>query len=381
MKILFISECYPSEQQPQYCIFLEQQAQALQKLGNSVEILVPKAGIPCGIGADTRKGLTVYSMNYTMSFTQKACGVKLISEELRTFLKTEKYDIVAIQIVSLALQLEIERASHQAGSAVVLHYHGLNIWADYYPTHPLYEKVILPTKVKLSKKMDGIVCVSQSVLNVFRERNQTTPAYVIYNGVDLSLFSPNPQKNNAVFTVLCVANLIRIKGQEFLIRAIAELKSCERPVRLQLIGDGPERQNLCDLAASLGVQDDVEFLGTLPYETVAKYMANADMFILPSYFDASPCVCYEAMASGILTCACNVYGPSELISNMETGLLVEPKSSQALTDAISFAMDHPEEVKGIVDRGIETASCRTWDISAKTLNMTYLNIAAKSNTI
>lgn len=374
MKILFISECYPSEEQSQYCIFLQQQAQALKKLGNDVRVLIPKKGSTNEVKHSIFNGIDVYRVWYSMSLFEKRILNTVDCPALNAFLIEKRFDIIAFQIVSDAIISTTVNICKGIQTKVVIHYHGLNIWKDYYPAHKLYEKLLIPQKVHLSNKVDAVICVSHSVEKVFRERNKRTPAYVVYNGVDLSRFAPNPNKCNSVFTVLCVANLIRIKGQEYLIKAIAELKEQGRNVRLQLIGDGSEKQRLMDLVASLNLQDDVAFLGTMPYDTVAHYMSNADMFILPSYFDASPCVCYEAMASGTLTCGCNVYGPSELISHMKTGLLVEPKSSRAIATIIQFAMDNPQRIQKIVNEGIRISKHRTWIESAYALDKAYYQI-------
>ena len=120
--------------------------------------------------------------------------------------------------------------------------------------------------------------------------------------------------------------------------------------------------------------DYIEFLGTKSYDSVAKYMSDSDMFILPSVFDASPCVCYEAMASGTLTCGCSIYGPAELIKNNETGLLFEPYSPNSIAETIIFAMDNPETVKEIVLKGVDDSKSKTWDNSAKRLYNAYVDI-------
>ena len=100
-------------------------------------------------------------------------------------------------------------------------------------------------------------------------------------------------------------------------------------------------------------------------------MAKADMFILPSYFDANPCVLYEAMASGTLTCAANIYGPPEIITHLKTGLLFEPKSADSIASTILYAINNPEQISEIIQKGLDWVKSNTWEQSAKNLQTAY----------
>ncbi len=107
----------------------------------------------------------------------------------------------------------------------------------------------------------------------------------------------------------------------------------EMPARLVLIGDGPERPQAAETAESLGVFDDVLFLGKL--ESVAELLACADLFLLPSEQESFGLVALEAQASGVPVVGTNGSGLEEVVEHGVTGWLhpvgdVEAMAASAL---------------------------------------------------
>ncbi len=106
------------------------------------------------------------------------------------------------------------------------------------------------------------------------------------------------KKNLGAMQVAIVGRLSHEKGQEVAIRALAEVKKQPSPqhIALHLIGDGPNRNQLQELAQSLGVRDDIHLHGFQdnPY----PWMKNADLICIPSRYEGLPNVALEAMALG-----------------------------------------------------------------------------------
>ena len=140
---------------------------------------------------------------------------------------------------------------------------------------------------------------------------------------------------------------------------------------MQLIGIGPEERRLKEKCNALDIGDDVEFLGTKNYDVVCEYMQKADMFIMPSYFEALGCVYLEAMSCGTLTCGCFGTGAGEIIEDKVDGLLVEQKSTDDVYNAISFAMENPQKAEQIARKGVLKAELFSWENSAKSLVEVY----------
>lgn len=377
MNILFVTSVYPTADKPYHGIYLEQQAQAMQRLGNHVDILFVVPG--AGMEQITQKGLQIYRLGLPFDAIEKLLILPKTKRCLQRF-PWEKYDVVSLHMGKLTYMDTITRLCDKANARVVRHFHGLNVWEDYAPPasamHCAYEKFKLLLKEKLVRRCDAVVGVSDLVCSYVRQKNKTTPVYTVYNGVDLQQFVPVSKKRQAEqFCILCVANLIPLKGQRYLLEAVYKLRN--RPLVVKLIGEGIDRDALEKQCRELQIQDRVTFLGTQEYSAVAEHMRNSDMFIMPSYFEAFGCVFIEAMASGVLTCGCKGTGAEEIITDSIDGILLEQKDADSIATAICFAMDNRERAGEIAARGVQRAKKFTWDASAKVLTEVYARVCQK----
>ena len=118
----------------------------------------------------------------------------------------------------------------------------------------------------------------------------------------------------------CVGVLLPDKGQEWLIRALAEVKKEFPGTKLLLAGDGPRRGQLESLARELGLKDDVIFAGFV--KDVENVYAALDVFLLPSFFEALNNSLLAAMAYEIPSIAFNKGALGEIIEDGKNGLLV-----------------------------------------------------------
>jgi glycosyltransferase involved in cell wall biosynthesis len=129
----------------------------------------------------------------------------------------------------------------------------------------------------------------------------------------------------------CVGVLLPDKGQEWLIRALAELREEFPAAKLLLAGDGPCRARLESLAQELGVTHAVIFAGFVT--DVENVYAALDVFLLPSFFEALNNSLLAAMAYEIPSIAFNRGALGEIIEDRQSGLLVEAANVPALQNA------------------------------------------------
>lgn len=377
MKIAFVSEHYPSKEHTQYCIYLQQQALALQKLGHKVEIIRLQIGKNVD-STEVLEGLIVHNIYISNCVLDKVYAS--YEQRLKGRVNWTLYDIVSIHIVSVPFAESVISECHKANVPTVFHFHGLNVWDNYYHKkdfiHKLLHIIETRRKIGLLKKCRAIVGVSKGVCDVVRERLQFPESYLVYNGVDIEKFPRTPKvyKNGATFNILCVANYIPIKGQEYLIKAIAQVAKEGIKIHLYLIGQGPDETKLRKMVVDLKIQGSVTFLGLQPYENVYRYMSQADMFIMPSYYDSFGCVYVEAMSTGTVTCGCDVYGPKEIINDGVDGLLVKPRDVQSIVDAIKKVHSDICYRKRIEDNAVKRAAQFSWEKSAIALEAVYTNI-------
>ena len=124
--------------------------------------------------------------------------------------------------------------------------------------------------------------------------------------------------------------------------ALAALRSQGVPAVLLLVGDGPERLAVARLARELGVDDHVAQLGAKTGGELARLLAQADLFLLPSETESFGLAALESLACGVPVIASDVGGLPEVIRHGETGLLVPPGDPQALaTAARGLLLDGP----------------------------------------
>jgi glycosyltransferase involved in cell wall biosynthesis len=141
---------------------------------------------------------------------------------------------------------------------------------------------------------------SENEAKDFRARGLSQPIAIVPNGVDVPADSREPITNNRELkTVLFLSRLHPMKGLKDLVRAWAQV----RPPRWRVILAGPDedghRSEIEALIASLNLQSDFEFAGSVDDEMKWKLLAGADLFVLPSYSESFGLAIAEALAAGV----------------------------------------------------------------------------------
>lgn len=139
--------------------------------------------------------------------------------------------------------------------------------------------------------------------------------------------------------LVAVGRLDRQKGFDLLIAAFARMHA-DRPTRLTIFGEGPERARLMALADRLGVAEKVQMPGAT--ERPGGWIGAADLLVVPSRFEGFPNVIAEAVVTGLPVVAFDCdHGPRELIRQGENGLLVPPEDVSALAAAMTRLAGDP----------------------------------------
>jgi len=186
---------------------------------------------------------------------------------------------------------------------------------------------------------------------------------VVSNGVDATRFKPMDRAHARTAlgierdarVIVCVSRLSHEKGIDVLVDAMAKLE--DPNVRLHVIGDGVERGALSARARSAGVADRIHFARVLPHDEIPRWLAAADVAVLPSRTEGMPNAVLEALACGRPVVATAVGGTRELIDNPALGTLVPPGDAGALAHALRAALNDTWNEKVIAASVAE----RTWD--------------------
>jgi len=205
-------------------------------------------------------------------------------------------------------------------------------------------------------KADKIITVSEAIDNQLisispgiRNKISTIP-----NLIDTDFFTlPEKRRDREPFIIISFGILEYVKGFDILIRAFAEfVKKYDGEFFLRIGGRGTKFRKLNKLARELGVGDRVSLHGYVPREEVKREMQMANLFVLPSRFEAFGVVLIEAMATGCPVLSTYSGGP-EFIVKDQVGMLVEPDNVNALVKAISDIYENyenyePEPIRQIV---------------------------------
>jgi teichuronic acid biosynthesis glycosyltransferase TuaC len=184
-----------------------------------------------------------------------------------------------------------------------------------------------------------VICISEHVREqVLKGTGPSCRTSVVYNGVDPELFSPGGEISSDTPIVLCVGNLLPIKGHELLVRAVAAIARDFPALTLEVIGQGPELSRLQALTQRLQISERVRFLGRQSRQKVAAAMRRCTVFALPSRYEGLGCVYLEAMSVGKPVIGCRGQGIAEIIQHGSNGFLVGPDNERELTLALAMLL-------------------------------------------
>ena len=158
-------------------------------------------------------------------------------------------------------------------------------------------------------------------------------------------------KNNE-FVIGVIGRLEPQKGHVYLLQALASFKSSLPAFRLCIVGEGTLREELERLVVKFGLASNVTFAGVR--HDMRLVYAAVDLVVMPSLWEGLPITLLECMASRRPVVATDVGGISEIIQPEHNGLMVPPKSSEALAAAIQRCMQSPESTRARVEAGFET---------------------------
>ncbi len=211
--------------------------------------------------------------------------------------------------------------------------------------YPLRERVSLGIH-----QASMVVGVSQPVIEpLLADGMPSERARVIANGVDDQRLADHPsvdlrqslQMHSEDFLIISTGSLIRRKGMDLIIDALARLKSRGIPAKLAIIGEGPERQAIEKQIQRLGLQQHIRLLGERN-DVGALLRGGADLFVSGAREEVFGLVLAEAGLAGLPVVAPRVGGIPGVISEGETGLLAPPGNPAALAARIEILWRNPE---------------------------------------
>ncbi len=217
-----------------------------------------------------------------------------------------------------------------------------------------------------------LLAVSEDLAAELRRRNPHAEVFAVLNGLDDDAFLPRslPRHDIGFLGRLEIAQ----KGLDLLLQAYADI--CENVDEdLILGGDGPDRHQLEELAATLGIADRVHFVGRIPMEERLDWLAAREMIVMPSRYETFGMVAAEALAVATPVVAFDIPCLHSIVTPA-AGMLVRGIDARNLGDAIETMSADPQRRRRLGAAGPAAVSRLRWDELAQQQSQVYGRVIA-----
>jgi len=204
---------------------------------------------------------------------------------------------------------------------------------------------------KLTYKLaDKTIAISTAVKKyaIKRYKIPENKIIIIPNDVDVDALQnkePAP-KDPTKKIIITVGRLVEQKGQKYLLAAFALLPQ-KNDCELWIVGEGILKSELINETKKLGIENQVKFLGIR--HDIANLLSAADLFVFPSLWEGLGIAVLEAAIAKVPIIASNIDGIVDIIKNNESGILVPPKDSHALAQAMEYLLNNNLEAETMTE--------------------------------
>ncbi len=278
----------------------------------------------------------------------------------KKLIKQEKYDLIVAWSGVPAGYLSYRlNKKFQIPYIVLLRGADVPFWEERWKT--LDKHIFSWLSPKVWRNATFVIANSQGLKEQALKISENQKISVIPNGVDISLFKPiKTKKENKKTIILGVGRLIPRKGLDYLIKSLGQLQNLN--FELWLVGDGPEKENLQNLANESNISDKVRFLGIKDKKEIVGIYQQVDIFVLPSLNEGMSNTILEAMACGLPIIATNIAGNDELIK--ENGFTIPVKDEEALKEKLELLINDKSLRENMGKQSRKLTETMGWNVIA-----------------
>ena len=207
----------------------------------------------------------------------------------------------------------------------------------------MVHRLLTPIRRAVMRSARAVVANS-SGLKLLAEKADPFPVSVIANGVDSSFFVPLPSpKCHDDVKLLFVGRFQKQKNLLWLLEQFESIaKGSHVRVSLDMVGDGPQKSEVIEQIATLGLSESVFLHGWLGRSQLRDYYQNANLVLNPSLYEGMPNVVLEAMSCGCAVLASRVPGNDAVVQDGVTGWLFDLNDSEGFQKRISDVISNPQ---------------------------------------
>ncbi|HTO36116.1 MAG TPA: glycosyltransferase family 4 protein [Flavobacterium sp.] len=311
--------------------------------GNKINILIISyIQLIKAVFINPKKSLKLYNLNKKDGITFSKNIKQIIANQ---FLLSEKLDWLHFGFGTMAL--ERENIAKVLGAKMAVSFRGF----DYY-VYPIKNKhcysLLFSKKVKYHVLSEGM---KKGLMQ------QGVPAEMITKitpAIDLNLYRERKEQQGQILQIVTVARLHWVKGIEYTLEALAELKKQGFDFQYTIIGEGIEKERLKFSVQQLNLHENITFAGKLSPEEVRQRLNTADIYIQYSFQEGFCNAVLEAQAMGLLCIVSNAEGLTENVLDGETGWVVPKRSPKLLAQKIREVMALSQaEKEAIPNRAVQ----------------------------
>jgi glycosyltransferase involved in cell wall biosynthesis len=227
------------------------------------------------------------------------------------------------------------------GRRTVLEMHGSHLPTAYVGGN----RVRLAAMRRILRLADRIVVVSESDFVAYQNYDPHLATVVIPNAVEIPARTPprKPVSDDAPLKLIYIGRLVRAKGIFEAVEAVRLLRARNIHVRLDIVGAGPDSEELRRSILDAGVQDCVQMLGPQHGADKKRVLEESDVLVFPTYQEGLPYTLLESMAAGAVPVTCPVGGIPDVLSKWECGITVPPRDPSAVAEAV-HTLHHDREM-------------------------------------
>lgn len=395
LKILIITNSYPSTNGPANQIFVRKQAEKLSEIGHPVTILATygKRIFPFSIAHrngrvplwskspfEDCQGLDVHRMHLPILPKKLFSPLygpilgplvkKYINREIRKF----NFDLIHAHVADYAgfigqwlsndLKIPLVITTHGADTDSVIHkssFHRMAIQRCF-------------------RSAEIAICVSERIQkHLFDLGIPISKTAIVQNGINVEdvIYDPDflKRKYGDVPILLSVSHLLETKGLHYNLIALRQILDKGRKAFYVIVGEGPFEPRLKEIMDQLNLKNHVAFEGPMKHEEVMRRMSACDIFSMPSWKESFGIVYLEAMLNGKPIIADSTQGIKDIITHGKNGFLVPSHDAHFLVNCLTTLIDNKELAKtmGLCGKNFVLKEL-TWKQSASRLSQIYKQV-------
>jgi len=324
--------------------FAERLASGLVRSGHEVHIITPAYSKKFGTFTEIHdsSSMTVHriksyrviqhkTLRYVWPFTLKSKTDKILKKINADAVHINSHMIVGRYLMKSAKQqgLRVIATNHIMPENLIKYSLIIPRWAE-----KLAMSLAWKDAGRVLRKADVVTTPTRKAANLLESASGLTGVLAVSCGIEAAKFANNTPTSNKDPRILFLGRLDYEKHIHNLLRAVALLPKSLN-VKLEIVGDGGEREYLEELAIKLGINNNVEFMGHISDEELPKVYERATLFAMPSIAELQSIATMEAMASGRPIVAADAMALPHLVHDGDNGYLFPPDDIEAFADRLA----------------------------------------------